>query len=334
MIYSISHTDLDGFASQLIIKKVAEASENKIKMYNVNYGKPITNAINEVLNNITNSDSLYITDLNLDEGQGELLNNKKSEIGFKLKVLDHHETGKNVAAKYDWYHYDKSKCGTQITFEYFGSPSAMEYLTYLTNIYDLWQIEEIDFVKAQCLNQSLMDRKSIFPKPLEDMQRNFNFYIIENISKLLKSSLDIYSVEKNLYELERNYFDSQNRLTNRTLHTARIRSMYNEIVNKKLFTIVKINGLKGEIYTGLSSIFQEFSAMRNELGEVDFVANINSQGYIGFRSIGNVNVAELSKQYFNGGGHKNAAGGSLNGVNEGKRFKEEDLIPEFIKQIS
>ena len=31
--------------------------------------------------------------------------------------------------------------------------------------------------------------------------------------------------------------------------------------------------------------------------------------YISFRSIGDFSVNELAKQYFNGGGHKNAAGG-------------------------
>jgi len=334
MIYSISHTDLDGYASQLIIKKVAEAAGEKIKMFNVNYGKSITNAIAETLGNISSKDSLYITDLNLDDKQAELLNEKMIEIGFKLHVLDHHETGKNIAAKYDWYHYDKTKCATQITFEYFNSPSVVEYLTYLTNIYDLWQIEELDFFKAQCLNQSLMDRKKIFLKILEDMQRDFNFFIIENVSKLLKSAPDIYSVEKELYELERRYFDSDNRLPNRTLHTVKIRAMYNEIVKKELYTLVEIDGLTAEIYTGLSEIFQEFSAMRNELGEADFVANINSQGYIGFRSIGNINVADIAKKYFNGGGHKNAAGGSIESViNAGKKIQENEMIFEFIKTI-
>jgi len=335
MTYSISHTDLDGYASQLIVASKAKEFNSDLKMFNVNYGKPLTEAIILVLSEIKEKDSFFITDLNLDETQASLIQEALDKTDFIMTVLDHHETGKTVAAKYPWYHYDKTKCGTQITFEYFGSPEKFKNIAYFTNLYDLWQMEETDFNKSKCLNQSLMDRKSIFPKPLSDMQRDFNFFIIGLVSEALSSCIDIQSVEEKVYGFERLYFDTLGEQSNNTLHSVRIRKMYEEIIKQKMYTKVTINGLTGEVYTGLSAIFQEYSSLRNNRREdIDFVCNINSQGYIGFRSIGNVNVANISKEFFNGGGHANAAGGSLPGVSEGKRYKENELVSTFIEVVS
>ena len=55
---------------------------------------------------------------------------------------------------------------------------------------------------------------------------------------------------------------------------------------------------------------------------------------ISFRSKGNFAVNELSAQYFNGGGHKNAAGGEFNGpVGEAvKHFME--ILPQYKEQLT
>jgi phosphoesterase RecJ-like protein len=53
---------------------------------------------------------------------------------------------------------------------------------------------------------------------------------------------------------------------------------------------------------------------------------------ISFRSKGNVPVNEFSKKYFNGGGHKNAAGGSAScNISEAESLFLNKL-PEFIRE--
>jgi len=44
-------------------------------------------------------------------------------------------------------------------------------------------------------------------------------------------------------------------------------------------------------------------------GELVDFAIISDNGYLSLRSIGDMNVADIAKKYFNGGGHANAAGG-------------------------
>src|SRR5690606_35047048 len=53
---------------------------------------------------------------------------------------------------------------------------------------------------------------------------------------------------------------------------------------------------------------------------------------VSFRSVESYNVAELARQHFNGGGHKNAAGGNhFKGLQSAiNLFKE--VLPEFVNQ--
>lgn len=334
MTYSISHTDLDGYSAQLIIYKLSRLNGEEIKMFNVNYGKPITAAIEDVFKTIKSTDKLYITDLNIDEAQAATLEQGRLEIGFELVLLDHHETGKNVAAKYDWYTYVSDKCATRIVHEYFGEPEFSKSIAYFVDIYDLYRIEHKDINKAKCLNNILMERRKVFPEVLEKYQRLFNFKLIEDTADMLAMGFNIMIVEGSTYMLERDFFDYNEKFKHEPINTVKVRFMYEAIIESEMYTKVEIDGQKGEIYVGLSSIFQEFSAMRNAEGELDFVCNINPQGYIGFRSgKGKANVAEIAKKYFNGGGHENASGGSLPGVQEGRRYKEEELVPSFLETI-
>ncbi len=50
---------------------------------------------------------------------------------------------------------------------------------------------------------------------------------------------------------------------------------------------------------------------------------------LSFRSIGNISVNEMARKHFNGGGHKNAAGGSANTTLEEAVKKFLDLLPEY-----
>ncbi|MFA6832307.1 MAG: DHHA1 domain-containing protein, partial [Bacteroidaceae bacterium] len=50
---------------------------------------------------------------------------------------------------------------------------------------------------------------------------------------------------------------------------------------------------------------------------------------ISLRSIGNIPVNEISSKYFNGGGHKNAAGGEFIGTLEECILKYEEALMEY-----
>jgi phosphoesterase RecJ-like protein len=56
----------------------------------------------------------------------------------------------------------------------------------------------------------------------------------------------------------------------------------------------------------------------------------NDHTKMSFRSVGEVNVANLAEDYFNGGGHKNAAGGIQLGSDlETVVEKFKSVLPEY-----
>lgn len=55
---------------------------------------------------------------------------------------------------------------------------------------------------------------------------------------------------------------------------------------------------------------------------------------LSFRSLGNFSVNEIARKYFEGGGHKNASGGSSNTTLEQTLQKFLDILPEYKNQLN
>jgi oligoribonuclease NrnB/cAMP/cGMP phosphodiesterase (DHH superfamily) len=343
-LFHLSHNDLDGYGSQLVTAKAAEMNVlnvDEIVYFNTNYGKEIDQNFELILKDIKSFDSLLITDINLSEDQASFINEKQKEIGFDLMLLDHHETGKNNTI-YPWYYLDTTKCGTKITYEKFFKEDLdldLYNIVEIINVYDLWKENSELFQKGKSLNQVLYKNKDLFPKVLTEESLKLNLFMIYNYGKILLKENFILFAENEIFILEVKYF-SQNlenfKELNIPLHSIKVIFMYEKIMERKdLYKKIEIDGMKAEIFYSLSNIFQEFSQLRlldKNREKVDFVANINTQGYIGFRSKAPVKVNDFSKKYFNGGGHPQAAGGSLD--KKENKIEETELIPLFIEQLN
>lgn len=344
MTFHISHTDLDGYGAQCVTKKLGL----EVRYFNSNYGKELDQTIDTVLGLVEKGDTILITDLNLLDNMGEKLNAAISEKEIKVQVLDHHVTGELVAAKYDWYHLDTTKCGTKLTFEYFQKDLAEKYdgLDYgifarfieTVNVYDMWQEDNPIIKKGKTLDSLLSRIKRIFPEVLEDIGREFILDMLITTGECLGHDGNVVAAEQYLYNKERTWFEEKMKdsidiqaLKEDCLHIVRVNFMFYYIMQKKLYKTIEYNGLVGEVHYGLSSIFQEFSSIRNNSGEVDFVININPKGFLSLRSKGTkADVGTMSKKHLNGGGHFNAAGGSLLAEESKERYNFDQLF-EILK---
>jgi oligoribonuclease NrnB/cAMP/cGMP phosphodiesterase (DHH superfamily) len=151
-IYHLSHIDLDGYTCQLVTRNIS----TNIHYYNANYGAEVTFCINEIITCINNKKEdalLLITDLNLSINECDILEKaqktlQQSHINLQLQVLDHHGSGRDSAAIYDWYYLDTTRSATKITFDYINKhyPDSLnqqtkqwlEPLVTVVNASDLW----------------------------------------------------------------------------------------------------------------------------------------------------------------------------------------------------
>lgn len=333
MTFHISHNDLDGFSCQAITKKAI----TDIIFYNCNYGKELELAVEKVLKQIKANDNLLITDLNLSEQLADKLAAEKENIGFNLELIDHHISGKVSAEKhYSWYHLNSNFSATMLTYNRFKNlikekdislEKELEFLANAVNAYDMWQ-EDNEFINSGKALNSIITEKHKFPEILNDLSRDYITDMLLDLSSSLNAEFNqpMHYSEGNKYYSERYWFESKLEVTNpkEALETVRVRYMAKYVQEKGLRKIIEINGLKGEVHYGLSAIFQEFASIRNNSGEIDFCVNINSKGFMSFRSKGDKNVEEIARKYFSGGGHFNAAGGSLldEGANKVLTFEE------------
>ncbi len=332
MTFHISHNDLDGYGCQSITKV---AIKTNIKFFNCNYGKDLELTVSKVLSMITEKDYLLITDLNLSEELADKLEEYRRNINFKLELIDHHISGKKSAEKYpEWYNLNSNYSATWLTFKRFENNlkeqsdyTELNFLAESINAYDMW-LEDSTFIKAGKALNSLINEKHKFPEILNDLCRDYITDMLLDLSSSLNAEFNqpMHYSEGNKYYSERHWFESKlNEDTKQeAIETVRVMYMAKYVLTQNMHKNIEINGLHGEVHFGLSSIFQEFSSIRNSSGEIDFCVNINPKGFMGFRSKGNKNVEEIAKKYFSGGGHFNAAGGSLleEGINKILTFEE------------
>ena len=308
--YHLSHIDLDGYGSQFI---TANTIKNEVIYLNCNYGQ-IVDTLMTIQDDITKNDELLITDINLTEGEAKMVEAWRKNVGFDLQLLDHHDTGKKVAAQYDWYHLDNLKCGTMLTWEHFGKREDLSMFASIVNAYDLWKENDQYFSKGKALTRIVEDHTYSYPDGFEDEERNMILSLLDHAYILLRNGYSVMKMEQELYNTERHLLLSgKEDNEDLTLHEVRVNTFIDKIMEMEAYTIVNIDGFDTYVFTGLSKIFQTFSnniLHNNE--RIHVAVNISKRGSMSFRSRrDDINLGAIVKKYFNGGGHYKAAGGKI-----------------------
>ena len=327
-LFHLSHIDLDGYGCQFLTAQYNPGME----MFNCNYGA-VLDKLDIIAQTITKEDTLLITDINLNFKEAKRADSLQKEIGFKLQLLDHHATGKDVEPLYDWYLLDETKCGTLLTFEYIGSPAKNKLFAEIVNAYDLWQQEHEYFNLGKAFNEIVGAYNYSFPEDIKDLETKMIIAIFANYIEMVKEGKSVLELEKMRYEIERGIFlgdDEDNEEL--TLHEIKVNFLTDYIMGKDLYEIIEIDGYTTYVFTGLSKIFQIFSnkiLMENE--DIHIALNISQRGTMSIRGRRtDIDLGQLSKKYFNGGGHPQAAGGSL-GLKRGE-FLEYPELKALLKE--
>lgn len=129
MIYIISHADSDGrFAAYCAYMAL---KSQPVEFHEVQYGnKPFP----VYIDNLTKEDSVFILDFSYKK---EILEKVNEKVG-KLVVLDHHKSAKEELEGLPYAHFDMSKSGALLAWEYFNPGMPAPRVCELVNDRDLW----------------------------------------------------------------------------------------------------------------------------------------------------------------------------------------------------
>lgn len=343
-VHHLSHIDLDGYGAQFIAKKCFI----DIRFYNANYGKEVLVRINDILNNIKKSTHkgflILITDLNLNINEAQFLQNEVNLLNtasknIKIQLLDHHITGKDCADNYVWYHLDSSICASKITFEFlkkqygFDDEDSMWLAPFseMINAADTWQENSKYFPFGKVAMGMIAQSKEFSRFMFDSFDREFKFSMLEVAKKYLLDSNNELKANSNV-NLDNNIFLDKKEILGGDSKTQTMDDILSikqsELLaeNKDRYTIYYKDkkGLLTYMVGGISVLANLFLSQNPEF---DFFMDINLRGNVSLRSNGKCDVSALSKECFNGGGHKNASGGKMEG------FKETFLYYEAKEQV-
>lgn len=226
-----------------------------------------------ILKNYSNYNEIIITDVSPKKDTIEMLSNK-----VKLLVIDHHKTSTHLLNK-DYAIIDINKCATLLTYEWAltidKKVEIYEQFVKLVNDYDLWKNE---FTKSRDLNIlfTTMGLNKFTERFLNNSSVNFDDCeeLLINVEReKLNTAFEEALVNHHIYE---------DRWNNKFCLT------FTEHYNSEIgdFLLHKLN--------------------------VNYVLMINAKkNKVSLRSKESFDVSEIALK-FGGGGHKNAAGFTLN----------------------
>lgn len=339
-IYHLSHIDLDGYSCQLIMSY----TPYNILSYNANYGAEVKSRLEEIIEHIRISNKnniiILITDLNLTYDESKWLNNQVNKLNdaglnITLTLLDHHGSGQTSADTYKWYYLDTTRSATKITYEYAKENfkiSAKEWMPQyvdIVNAVDLWKQEEtFNFEFGKVLMRLVSDAKELNRITFGDDDRLYKLSLLQQAVEYIHHKDAHIRLDDAIHKIKKGFFaiDKDDTLDN--LATTYIVNLLGKQCAKMT---IYYKGYKGFLSYGVGNTSIIGNGFLKTYPDYDFIVDISYRGTMSLRADGKVNVAQIAKEWAQGGGHPNAAGGRLAGFKEQYRYsKVKDQIEKLI----
>jgi len=337
-IYHLSHIDLDGYSCQLVMRFTPYKTFN----YNANYGAEVKQKLELILEKINKSNTsslILITDLNLTFEESRWLNNEVKKMNenkkdISLTLLDHHGSGEDSAKKYDWYYLDVSRCATKITYDYalehfeLNEPEWMNKFVNVVNAVDLWKQEEVEnFEYGKVCMRLVNETRELNKVMFADVDNNYKLSLLLESTKYINEKDAPIILDDKIHLLKKEFFREDKNDTLDNLATKYIVKLLGESRDEKT---IYYKGYRGYLSYGVGNTSIVGNGFLLAYPEYDFIVDVSFRGTMSLRANNKVSVSLISKEWANGGGHPNAAGGRIIGFKEQYRY---DKVKKQIEQI-
>lgn len=337
-IHHLSHIDLDGYSCQLVMKYTPYKKFN----YNANYGAEVKQKLEMILENIIKAKEpalILITDLNLtaDESRwitGEVRKLGENKLDVELTLLDHHGSGEESAKKHDWYYLDVNRCATKITYDYvkehfeYDEPAWMKKYVDIVNAVDLWLKDEHDnFEYGKVCMRLVTETKELNRVMFAEEDSEYKLTLLEEAVKFIEVENAPIILDENIHAIKKNFFRKEQDNTLDNLATDYVVKLLGRARPEKT---IYYKGYKGFLSYGVGNTSIVGNGFLVAYPEYDFIVDISYRGAMSLRANFQVSVSQIAKEWANGGGHPNAAGGRIMGFKEQYRY---DKVKQQIEAL-
>lgn len=328
-VHHLSHTDLDGYSAQLIMKYTPYS----MSYYNANYGAEVGERISQILEAIKeqkNDATILISDLNLTMDEAKSLNkevdriNETSKMSVTILLLDHHGSGEDCAKKFEWYYLDTHRCATKIVYDYvkvnfeFDEPTWMCEYVNAVNAVDLWKQEEVEnFEYGKVCMRLIYETRELNRVMFASSDHEYKTQLLINAAQMINHDNANIALDESIHRMKKEFFKVDKDDTLDNLATNKIVKLLSE---QKANNTIYYKNYKGYMSYGVgnTSIVGNGFLVAND--DYDFIVDVSSRGTMGFRANNKVDVSLIAKELGNGGGHPNASGGRMQGFKEQFRY--------------
>jgi len=338
-IHHLSHIDLDGYSCQLIMKYTPYSITN----YNANYGAEVRSKLELILENIklskVKSATILITDLNLTADESRWLHNqviqqKEYGIDITLTLLDHHGSGEESAKKYKWYFLDVERCATKITYDYvkenfeFDEPEWLSKYVDIVNAVDLWKKDEVEnFEYGKVCMRLVNETRELNRTMFATEDNHYKISLLVESAKFIDEPDAPIVLDEMIHKLKKAFFQTDE---NNTLDNLATKYVVSLLGDKRKTNTIYYKGYRGFLSYGVGNTSIVGNGFLLAYPEYDFIVDVSSRGAMSLRANFQVSVAQISKEWANGGGHPNAAGGRIQGFKEQYRY---DKVKQQIERL-
>ena len=338
IIHHLSHIDLDGYSCQLVLRYTPYIKHN----YNANYGPEVKSKLTMILENIKKEAKkalILISDLNLTADESRWLTNEvaklnSQKIDVELKLLDHHGTGAESAKKYDWYYLDVERCATKIVYDYakehfeFDEPSWMEKYVDIVNAVDLWKKEEHDnFEYGKVCMRLVNETRELNRVMFANEDNEYKLTLLEEAVKYINEEDAPIVLDEQIHLIKKEFFK---RGKNDTLDNLATDFVVALLGSQRKTNTIYYKGYKGFLSYAVGNTSIVGNGFLVAYPEYDFIVDISFKGAMSLRADYKVSVSQIAKEWANGGGHPNAAGGKIQGFKEQYRYDKVKQQIEYI----
>jgi len=333
-LFHLSHTDLDGYACQLITSQLFKDTF----FLNANYGLEVKLSIKRILEEISlnKEEEIFflITDLNLTFQESRNLDKAIKELkenGFNitLQLLDHHATGQKSYESFDWYYLDTARCATKIVYDFFDKKNSLKEeikkwlspLVDCVNAIDIWlenQKEDFEFGKVllSMISKVREVNNILFP----NLNREFRIYLLRKASSYIKEKNGNIKLDNDVHRLKKAFLILDG--IDDTLDNLSAKYLVNSIEGLKNKLTITYKDHKGILTYTLGSISIPANAFLKANNDYDFFIDIGKKGNTSLRASGKVDVSYIASKLANGGGHINASGCKFDDFRETINYEE------------
>ncbi len=198
----------------------------------------------------------------------------------------------------------------------------------VVNAVDLWKQEEADnFEYGKVCMRLVNETRELNRVMFATEDSNYKLSLLLEATKYIGADNAPILLDEKIHSIKKEFFKEDK---DNTLDNLATKYVVKLLGAKKSTNTIYYKGYRGFLSYGVGNTSIVGNGFLTAYPDYDFIVDVSYRGAMSLRAADKVSVAQISKEWANGGGHPNAAGGRIMGFKEQYRY---DKVKQQIEML-